>query len=102
LEQRYVAAELHRLRALSLIGAGAAPAEVEREFQQALTIAQRQEAKLWELRAAVSYAGYLRNEGRVGEARAVLAPVYEWFTEGLDTGDLKAAKQVLETLTQAQ
>jgi len=102
MEQRYVAAELHRLRALSLIGAGAAPAEVEREFQQALTIAQRQEAKLWELRAAVSYTEYLRNEGRVGEARAVLAPVYEWFTEGLDTGDLKAAKQVLETLTQAQ
>jgi class 3 adenylate cyclase/tetratricopeptide (TPR) repeat protein len=99
-EQRYAAAELYRLRALALLGKGAAPAEIERDFQQALEIARQQEARLWELRTAVSYAEYLRDDGRVGEARALLAPVYEWFTEGLDTGDLKAAKRLLETLTQ--
>jgi class 3 adenylate cyclase/predicted ATPase len=99
-EQRYAAAELYRLRALALIGKHATPAEIEKDFQQALDIARQQEAKLWELRAAVSYAEYLRDDGRVGEARALLAPVYAWFTEGLDTGDLKTAKRLLETLTQ--
>lgn len=98
-EQRYAAAELYRLRALALIGKRAAPAEIEKDFQQALEIARQQEARLWELRAAVSYAEYLRDDDRVREARALLAPVYEWFTEGLDTGDLKAAKRLLDTLT---
>jgi predicted ATPase len=98
-EQRYAAAELYRLRAVTLVGMHAAPAEIEKTFQQALETAQQQEAKLWELRAAVSYAEYLRNYGRVREARALLEPVYEWFTEGLDTGALETAKRMLETLT---
>jgi predicted ATPase len=61
-------------------------------------IAREQEAKLWELRAAASLARLWRDQGRRGEARALLAPVYGWFTEGFATPDLKAAKALLDEL----
>ena len=61
-------------------------------------IAQEQEAKLWELRAAVSLARLWRDQSRCGEAHDVLAPVYGWFTEGFDTPDLKEAKALLDEL----
>ena len=64
----------------------------------ALTIAGEQGAKLWELRAAVSLARLRSNQGRLAEARDLLAPVYGWFTEGFDTADLKEAKALLELL----
>jgi predicted ATPase len=64
----------------------------------AISIAQKQEAKFWELRAAMALAqGWTRLERRV-EARELLAPVYGWFTEGFDTPDLKEAKALLEEL----
>jgi predicted ATPase len=53
---------------------------------------------MWELRAAMSFARLRRNHGRPVEARDLLAPVYEWFTEGLDTPDLKEAKALLDGL----
>jgi predicted ATPase len=62
-------------------------------------IAEEQEAKLWELRAAVSLARLRRDQGRRAEARDLLAPVYAWFTEGFDTADLKDAKALLAELT---
>ena len=65
----------------------------------ALSIAEEQEAKLWELRAAVSLARLRRDQGRRAEARDLLAPVYGWFTEGFDTPDLKEAKALLNELT---
>jgi predicted ATPase len=58
-----------------------------------------QEAKLWELRAAVSLAQLRRDQGRPADARELLAPVYAWFTEGFHTPDLKEAKALLDELT---
>jgi predicted ATPase len=73
-------------------------AQAEACFQQALAIARRQQAKSWELRAATSLARLWQQQGQPAEARALLAPVYGWFTEGFDTADLKDAKALLEEL----
>ena len=62
------------------------------------TIARQQQAKSWELRAAMSLARLWRDQGKVQQARELLAPVYGWFTEGFDTRDLKEAKALLGTL----
>ena len=63
---------------------------------QNLSIAEEQEAKLWELRAAASLARLHRDQGRHAEARDLLAPVYGWFTEGFNTPDLREAKALLD------
>ena len=67
-------------------------------FQQALTVARRQQAKAWELRAAMSLARLWQQHGKQADARALLAPVYGWFTEGFDTADLQEAKALLDAL----
>ena len=67
-------------------------------FERALAVARDQQAKSWELRAAMSMARLWRDHGKVQQARDLLAPVYEWFTEGFDTRDLKEAKALLEQL----
>jgi predicted ATPase len=67
-------------------------------FERALALAQQQQARSWELRAAMSLARFWRDQGKRDEARALLAPVYGWFTEGFDTLDLKEAKALLEEL----
>jgi predicted ATPase len=67
-------------------------------FERALALAQQQQAKSWELRAAMSLARLWRDQGKVQQARELLAPVYGWFTEGFDTRDLKEAKALLEEL----
>ena len=67
-------------------------------YRKALSIAREREAKLWELRAAVKLAWLWRDQGRRGEARDLLAPVYGWFTEGFVTPDLKDAKALLNEL----
>jgi predicted ATPase len=71
----------------------------EELYRKVLSIAEEQEAKLWELRAAASLARLRRDRGRRTEARDLLAPVYAWFTEGFDTADLKDAKALLAELT---
>jgi predicted ATPase len=71
---------------------------VEGEFQRALAVARQQQARFWELRAAISVARLWRNEGKRNEARDLLAPVYGWFTEGFNTGDLQEAKALLDGL----
>ena len=68
----------------------------EELYHEALTIAEEQDAKLWGLRAAVSLARLARDQGRRSEARDFLAPVYGWFTEGLDLRDLTEAKVLLD------
>jgi tetratricopeptide (TPR) repeat protein len=73
--------------------------EAEASFQQALALAREQQAKLWELRAATSLARLWRDQGKRQRARELLAPVYNWFTEGFDTLDLKEAKALLAELT---
>ena len=66
--------------------------KAEEYFERALAVARQQQAKSWELRAAMSLARLWRNRGKLQQARALLAPVYRWFTEGFDTRDLKEAK----------
>jgi predicted ATPase len=73
-------------------------AKAEGYFNRALAVARQQQAKSWELRAAISMARLWRDQGRRQEARDLLAPVYGWFTEGFDTLDLKEAKVLLEEL----
>ena len=73
-------------------------AKAEASFNRALAVARQQQAKSWELRAAMSLARLWRDQGKVSEARELLAPVYGWFTEGFDTRDLKEAKALLEEL----
>ncbi len=64
----------------------------------ALAIAREQQAKWWELRAAVSLARLWQGQSKVAEARELLAPIYGWFTKGFDTNDLKEAKALLDGL----
>ena len=71
---------------------------VETWLQQALAVARRQQAKSWELRAAMSLARLWQGQGKRAEARQLLAPIYGWFTEGFDTADLREAKGLLEAL----
>jgi len=92
-------AEIHRLRG-ELTGRlpDPDPAKVEDSFRTALAIAREQGTRGYELRAATSLARLWREQGRRGEARDLLAPLYGWFTEGFDTQDLKEAKALLEEL----
>jgi class 3 adenylate cyclase/predicted ATPase len=74
------------------------PVKAQAYFERALAVARQQQAKSWELRAAMSLARLWRDQGKVQQARELLAPVYGWFTEGFDTRDLKEAKALLEEL----
>jgi predicted ATPase len=73
-------------------------AKAQAYFERALAVARQQQAKSWELRAAMSMARLWRDQGKPQQARELLAPVYGWFTEGFDTLDLKEAKVLLEQL----
>jgi predicted ATPase len=97
--QRGIEAEVHRVAGEILL-MSATPNEkaAEEHFERALTVARQQQAKSWELRAAMSLARLWRDQGKVRQARELLAPVYGWFTEGFDTRDLKEAKGLLEEL----
>jgi predicted ATPase len=92
-------AEAYRLQGTLLLRRAVPDAaQAEACFQQALTIAHRQQAKSWELRAATSLAQLWQQQGKRAEARELLAPIYGWFTEGFDTADLQEAKTLLEAL----
>jgi class 3 adenylate cyclase/predicted ATPase len=95
--ERWFTAELHRHKGELLLRQGHSEA-AEELFREALSVAREQEAKLWELRAAVSLARLRRDQGRCPESRDLLAPVYGWFTEGFDTADLRDAKALLDEL----
>jgi len=95
--ERWLAAELNRHKGQLLLRQGNFEG-VEELYRKALSIAQEQEAKLWELRAAVSLARLRRDRGRRAEACDLLAPVYGWFTEGFGTPDLKEARALLDEL----
>ena len=73
-------------------------AKAEEYFKRALSVARQQQAKSWELRAAMSFARLWRDQGKPQQARDLLAPLYGWFTEGFDTVDLKEAKALLDDL----
>jgi predicted ATPase len=95
--ERWFTAELHRHKGQLLQQQGDSEA-AEELYLKALSIAQEQQAKLWELRAAASLARLRRDQGRRSEARDLLAPIYGWFVEGFDTPDLKQAKALLHEL----
>jgi predicted ATPase len=95
--ERWLAAELNRHKGQLLLRQGHSEA-AEELYRRALSIAQEQEAKLWELRAAASLAQLWAEQGRRAEARDLLAPIYGWFTEGFDTADLKEARALLDEL----
>ncbi len=98
--ERYFEAELHRLKGeLWLEQSPDDHGPAEDAFQTALTIARAQKAKSLELRAAMSLARLRQSQGKTAEARDLLAPVYNWFTEGFDTADLKEAKSLLDELS---
>jgi predicted ATPase len=87
----------HRPR-IALRSARPDAAKAETSFNHALTVARQQHAKSWELRASMSLARLWRDQGKVQQARELLGPIYDWFTEGFDTRDLKEAKVLLEEL----
>ena len=97
-KEKWFEAEVNRVAG----GCGKSPAphtaKAEEYFERALAVARQQQAKSWELRAAMSMARLWRDEGKPQQARELLAPVYGWFTEGFDTRDLKEAKALLEEL----
>jgi predicted ATPase len=95
--ERLLEAELNRLKGQLLLRQGHSEA-AEELYRRALSVAEEQEAKLFELRAAASLAQLRRDQGRRAEARDLLAAVYGWFTEGFGTPDLKEAKALLDDL----
>jgi class 3 adenylate cyclase len=98
-DQRLVEAECHRVRADLLNASGTASGDVEASLVRAIEVAREQSAKMFELRAATSFARLRRDQGKRTHARDLLAPVYGWFTEGFDTADLKDAKALLDELS---
>jgi predicted ATPase len=98
-EDRFYEAEVYRLKGELLLQQSAAQqGEAEDSLQQALEIARRQQARSWELRAAMSLSRLWQHQRKCAEAHALLAPVYGGFTEGFDTADLQDAKALLEEL----
>jgi class 3 adenylate cyclase/predicted ATPase len=96
-KEQWCDAELYRTKGdLVLMSQGADVAAAEAHFERALGIARQQHAKSWELRAATSMARLWRDQDKGDAARDLLAPVYDWFTEGFDTVDLKEAKVLLD------
>ena len=91
-------AEIDRIEGERALKSRLDVARAEVYFERALAVARQQQAKSWELRAAMSLARLWRDQGKVRQARELLAPVYGWFTEGFDTRDLKEAKALLDEL----
>ena len=98
-KESWCEADIHRIAGeIALKSPKLDAAKAEAYFERALAVARQQQAKSWELRAAMSMARLWRDQGKRDEARDLLAPVYGWFTEGFDTLDLKEAKALLEEL----
>ena len=83
----------------NLLNATGDPSAAEQSYHQALAVAKRQSAKTWELLTAMSLARVWRDQGKRTQARDLLAPIYNWFTEGFDTPILQDAKVLLDELT---
>jgi predicted ATPase len=99
-EDRYCEPESYRLKGAVLLKQNASNVEeAENCFRKAIDIAREQSAKSWELRATTNLARMLASQGRREEARTMLAEIYNWFTEGFDTADLKDAKALLDELS---
>jgi class 3 adenylate cyclase/predicted ATPase len=98
-KETWFEAEVHRIAGeIALKSPEPDAAKAEAYFERALAVARQQQAKSWELRAAMSLARLWRDQGKSKQARELLAPVYDWFTEGFDTLDLKEAKALIAEL----
>jgi predicted ATPase len=99
--EKWVEAEVHRIAGeIALKSLAPDTEKAENYFEDALSVARAQQAKSWELRAAMSLVRLWRNQGKSQQARELLAPIYGWFTEGFDTRDLIEAKALLEELAE--
>ena len=96
-EERWFESDMHRVRGELLARIGAP--EAQKSLELAMAVAQKQNSKFLELRAALSLAGFWRDQGKRAEAHDHLGSVYGWFTEGFDTPMLKEAKALLEQLS---
>ena len=98
-KEKWFEAEVYRTAGeIALKSPGRDITKAQAYFERALAVARQQQAKSWELRAAMSMARLWSDQGKRDEARELLAPVYGWFTEGFDTLDLKEAKALLDEL----
>jgi predicted ATPase len=98
-KERWFEAEVNRIAGQTALRSPKGDtAKAEVYFDRALAVGRQQQAKSWELRAAMSMARLWRDQGKVQQARELLAPVYGWFTEGFDTRDLKDARALLQEL----
>jgi predicted ATPase/class 3 adenylate cyclase len=97
-KERWQEAEVYRVAGEIALKSHEQATKAQVYFERALAIARAQQAKSWELRAAMSMSRLWRDQGKRDEARDLLAPIYGWFTEGFDTRDLKEAKGLLDTL----
>ena len=93
-EERYAQAELHRVHG-DLLNSAGDQTGAERHYRQAVAIAERQSAKLFQLRASTSLARLWCDQGKRTEARDLLAPIYNWFTEGFDAPDLRGGRVMM-------
>ena len=98
IEQIETKSEINRIAGELALKSPPDAAKAQAYFERALAVARQQQAKSWELRAAMSMARLWRDQGKPQQARELLAPVYGWFTEGFDTRDLKEAKALLDEL----
>jgi class 3 adenylate cyclase/predicted ATPase len=98
-KEKWCEAEVHRTAGdIDLMSSAPDAEKAQAHFERALAIARSQQTRSWELRAATSLARLWRDQGKLNEARDLLAPIYGWFTEGFDTHDLKEAKALLDAL----
>ena len=98
--EKWCEAEVNRVAGeIGLLSPEPDVAKAEAYFERALAVAREQQAKSWELRAAMSMARLLRDQGKRQQARDLLAPVHGWFTEGFETLDLKEARRLLDEVT---
>ena len=98
-KERWYEAEINRTAGeIALLAPERDATKAREHFERSLAVVRQQQAKSWELRAAISLARLWRDQGKVQQARELLAPVYGWFTEGFDTRDLKEAKGLLDML----
>ena len=99
-KERWCEADIHRTAGeIALLSPERGEQEAKSYFDRALAVARQQQAKSWELRAAMSMARLWRDRGKRQQAHDLLAPIYGWFTEGFDTLDLKEAKTLLSDLS---
>ena len=98
-KESWCEAEVNRIAGeIALLSSEPDAAKAQAYFERALSVARQQQAKSWELRAAMSLARLWRDQRKRHSARDLLAPVYGWFTEGFDTLDLKEAKTLLDEM----